>query len=442
MEKQSVCQPISKIRLLILSISAYAYSAIIQALLSKAIGNYLLDVQTSFFISVLVSIIVSSPTVFKAVIVSTFDFLEIPVLPKLGRSKSLMIYLSVFVGCMMLLISFVDAATTHVVQIFGTHLTVYTGKFILTTLCFIGTMAAVCMDAVNSGYFNSITHKNNRIWINGGSIGYNICTSVALGHIVQSSQYIPWNIIFRYAIYSNLLILPLLIFGPKCNRVKYQTKHNLLSSYKEPANDLYQRHKKYAWPLLIFIIFFRSPDKILSNILSLVKQEILGKELYGMSNKYLMPLVIVVGSLISTYISDNHYKRLRNINIVHSTGLLSLGLLVYLHQTGLYTWTLTALLIIFMLLKFIRIIESGICFSYQCDLASDKFFQSQLTMISAVEFATGKLLAVPIAAIISLMGAPLGIAIATCCTIPAATQFRRLKRDQEIMTITTEYMSK
>ena len=439
--------------LFMISLFTYLSTSLAFTVVAKTIVFYMSDMNFSLYHIALAGIFISIPQTYKALIVALIDYMPVPVIAKLGRSKSILIYFNISISVIILTISMIKVE----------HIT-WT-----LLLCFIGCAFGVCLDSINSGYFNNVSMDDDRTWMKGGNVGYNLGVFVALQLSAFLSKYYSWAVIYKWAVIFNVFLLPVLIFGPKCSKTRHvfgligenngiDSKigmvKKLTEPYRRPIMSLYSMHKAYLCLLGVFIAFYRAPDRILGHMLTKIKLDLFGKDMY-LILQCVGGIATVVSPLVWSEIAKTHYKRLKIVNTVHTSVIMMLGVTVFLWKrfeyrscvsvvemvsisfsvdAGYIGWIAMCMaMILFVVIKFVRIVESSTCFAYHCDLCEKEYFQTQLAIISSVEQVCGKVLGVGVAYLTLFVSQPVLFIIIGATSAPAMLALEILKKRQRLL---------
>ncbi len=404
-----------------LSFFMYFLSSVSMNIIAKTFNLYMQDAHYNQAYVVYIMNIITLPFAFKAFIIPLIDALNIPILSYLGKYKSLIIYFYTIV-----IISVFALSQISIVYIRTT-----------TCICLIGFLFGICIDAMVSGYFNNISQED-RTWLKGGLIGYNFGTFLAIQGPLFFATTIHWQIIYKYIALILICTLPVIIMLPKCNpdeqTLDNTSKPNILLAYKAPFDELYTHYKSHFVWLLITLAFYRAPDRLLGYILTYIKREILGTYMYQIIT-LISSISIFISPLLFSEMKDTHFDRLIFINQIHTTAIILFGIIVMTWYKTHINILMYIMILLFIALKFIRLLESSIWFAYQCDLTTQtKYFQSQLAIFSSAEQGCAKAATFILYPLLNIIGNAYIFFIIGLTSLPAILALNQMKNKQSLLT--------
>lgn len=413
-----------------LGFTLFFLSSISVNIISKTFNLYMQDSHYNKAAVVIVMNLITFPYALKAFIIPLIDAIHIPVISYLGKYKSLILYFYSIVIAAVLALSIISIE----------HL------WITSAISLIGFLFGICIDAMVSGYFNSVS-PNDKTWIKGGLMGYNIGMFLAIQAPLFFSSSMNWQLIYSYIAIGLLCFIPVIILLPKCNTSTNNTSDNTtvdsniatdssttLSSYIAPFTDLYSHYKSHFVWLLMTLAFYRAPDRLLGYLLVYVKREILGNNMYQIVT-LIASISIFISPLLWSEIKNTHFDRLIFINKIYTITILLFGATVAIWYKTHSLVALYSMIIVFIILKFIRLLESSSWFAYHCDLTTNtKYFQSQLAIFSSAEQGCAKITTLLLYPLLSYFGNTYIFFIIAFTSFPAILGLNKMKQYQELLT--------
>lgn len=444
-------------------------------IIAKTFNLYMQNANYNAASIIFVMSIITFPYTYKAFIIPLIDSVHIPVIDFLGKYKSLILYFYIIVIAAVFSLSIISIE----------HL------WLTSVISFVGFLFGICIDAMVSGYFNSIS-PNDRTWIKGGLMGYNVGIFLAIQAPLFFSGMMHWQHVYRYISMILLCFIPIICFLPKCNTSameagnedaneintnnadtthttqsysaftdkgeQYQSSFSWLftrlsayfspfyilygkihssrafKAYAAPFSDLYSHYKShFAW-LLMTLAFYRAPDRLMGYLLTYVKREILGDHLYQIVT-LIASISIFISPLLWSEIKNTHFDRLIFINKIHTATIFLFGIAVMLWYKTHSAILIYVMIVIFIALKFIRLLESSAWFSYHCDLTTNtKYFQSQLSICTSIEQGCAKIATLLMYPLLNLFGNAYIFFIIAFTSMPAIFALNKMKSYQEILT--------